>query len=376
MPQPLTGTEIMRAMSRSVQCGVGDLFEVATPNGLAYLQCTHVDGDLGIVRVLPGLFGQRPAKDALARLCAEPERFFHKLWIRDALRAGGLAHVGSFDVPPSSSRYPRFREVVVGPDVRIMPPREEEPDLPIDEIVSWDYFVERIATGWAPRFDATVNPPDDADDDQDDERVLRHVLRTADRSTATQLRRTIEARGFLTELANASDGWALHAWLEWTPEEPEAVRAWLEQLARDAGAAISAGGDSLERRVTTLDHDVAGEFVATAVDGDSVATVERALRRASSARSGLDTDAGERALAAAELVAGARGAPADDLPDDALLWAAEQDDLRDPELQQVALTAVDAVLAPRSELRQLWEDAADQGWVQAVEGLRERLRMK
>jgi hypothetical protein len=42
---------------------LGDLFEINTPNGKAYLQYVYKDSTLGeLVRVLPGLYKERPSE--------------------------------------------------------------------------------------------------------------------------------------------------------------------------------------------------------------------------------------------------------------------------------------------------------------------------
>jgi hypothetical protein len=78
------------------------------------------------------------------------------------------------------------------------------------------------------------------------------------------------------------------------------------------------------------------------------------------------------ALAAAEVVAGLRGRPAAQLPQEVRQWIAENPG--DPgELAAVAQRAVDAI-ASKSELRELWEESGEfETWRAAVADLRARL---
>ena len=78
------------------------------------------------------------------------------------------------------------------------------------------------------------------------------------------------------------------------------------------------------------------------------------------------------ALAAAEVVAALRGQPAQALPDDVQEWVAQNPGLPS-DLVGMAQNAV-AVIAAKSELRELWEESADFAmWQAAVDDLRERL---
>jgi hypothetical protein len=83
----------------------------------------------------------------------------------------------------------------------------------------------------------------------------------------------------------------------------------------------------------------------------------------------------ERLLAAAEIVAAAaRGAAASDIPQDVVAWLAEGRVKVDPNLRELALTAVEAV-REKSGLRHLWAEAGElDEWLTAVDDLLKRLR--
>jgi hypothetical protein len=86
----------------------------------------------------------------------------------------------------------------------------------------------------------------------------------------------------------------------------------------------------------------------------------------------LEAPEGSAALAAAEVVAAARGHPAALLPDEVTAWLRSNR----AEVSQLdtalALSAVDRVLAEKSELRELWMDGGD-AWMEGVQDLRRRL---
>lgn len=81
------------------------------------------------------------------------------------------------------------------------------------------------------------------------------------------------------------------------------------------------------------------------------------------------------ALAAAEVVAAAKGKPSPDLPDDVRKWLENQENLNTiTALTKPAITAVNKVSA-KSELRDSWEESDSwHDWLQVVEGLRRRLQ--
>lgn len=81
------------------------------------------------------------------------------------------------------------------------------------------------------------------------------------------------------------------------------------------------------------------------------------------------------ALAAAEVVAAAKGNPSADLPDDVRKWLEDQEELNSIKaLVKPAIAAVNKV-STKSELRDTWEESDSwHEWLQVVEGLRRRLQ--
>jgi len=83
------------------------------------------------------------------------------------------------------------------------------------------------------------------------------------------------------------------------------------------------------------------------------------------------------ALAAAEIVAAAKGHPAADLPEDARKWLGNQDTADVKKIQALSKKAITAVkkIQNKSELRDQWEDTDEwHSWTVVVEGLLKRLQ--
>jgi len=90
----------------------------------------------------------------------------------------------------------------------------------------------------------------------------------------------------------------------------------------------------------------------------------------------VDASAGARAVAAAEVVAALRGAPASDLPEGVRAWVDGQDREQPDELIASARAAADRVVTGPSELLERWADAGAAeatAWKAAVASVRDRL---
>ena len=95
----------------SKKASIGDIVEVKTPEGLGYVQYTHeIDPREGeLVRVLPGLYAERPSDfAALARL---RELYFVFLILNYGLRTGigQMEIVSNQPVPDWAKPYPMMR---------------------------------------------------------------------------------------------------------------------------------------------------------------------------------------------------------------------------------------------------------------------------
>jgi hypothetical protein len=126
----------------------------------------------------------------------------------------------------------------------------------------------------------------------------------------------------------------------------------------------------------TFENDDALDFLDDVLDGDAgEAEIEETLRVAAEGSSDgfLEAPHASAGLAAAELVAAARGAPAADLPDGAKEWVVVHRDLA--RLAALALRAVERARGPGSELKDLWEESGEEAaWTSGIEDLAGRLR--
>jgi hypothetical protein len=121
-----------------------------------------------------------------------------------------------------------------------------------------------------------------------------------------------------------------------------------------------------------FENDTAADWIAEIAEDGSADDVREALSRVVEADEYVEAPDGCEALAAAEVVAAARGRAPAEADEDAVAAAA-----RMPELAAdapLALAALAAVLDPeRSELHQLWDEAEPEEWLAAVADLRARL---
>jgi len=87
---------------------VGDVVEVKTSAGLAYLQYTHELDNMGsLVRVLPGLFAKRPRD--FQDLTRQKELYFTFYTLRHAVRHGDAMIVSHQEIPDWAKPYPMMR---------------------------------------------------------------------------------------------------------------------------------------------------------------------------------------------------------------------------------------------------------------------------
>lgn len=125
-------------------------------------------------------------------------------------------------------------------------------------------------------------------------------------------------------------------------------------------------------------NDDAADLVGDVVEGGGVERIDAALATAEGTAAGEDLEApdGSEALAAAELVAAAAGVPVADEPDaeDAIEWAGGAAEIATADRVASAIAATRRVLAERSELRELWDEAGeDAEWRSHVDDLLRRL---
>lgn len=122
----------------------------------------------------------------------------------------------------------------------------------------------------------------------------------------------------------------------------------------------------------SFENDDASDFVYE-FERDGISALDAALTV--SAATYLEAPAAQRAIAAAELVAAAMGRPGEIPPEvdiEANPFVARiAEGLAD--LQAMACSAIDRVLADRSELKELWAEDDATEWLAAMADLRSRL---
>jgi hypothetical protein len=96
--------------AKSTSFNPGDVIEVETPGGLAYLQITHDASPYPqVVRVLDGLHAHRP--DDVAGLAPSPTVFVGLIPLAEILQRGLITGrlVTHATVPPEAQAFPVFR---------------------------------------------------------------------------------------------------------------------------------------------------------------------------------------------------------------------------------------------------------------------------
>jgi hypothetical protein len=146
---------------------IGDIFEINTSRGNAYVQFTH-DTDRGrfgeVLRVLDGIESERP-HDFKGR----PTKYFVLYPLKKLVRKrqGYVNWVTNEDVPLDARPFPLFRNGLPGPDgtiadwwlwdgkteTRVGRITAEQRRLPFFEVLNPEALKEAIESGWTPETD-------------------------------------------------------------------------------------------------------------------------------------------------------------------------------------------------------------------------------
>ncbi len=90
---------------------LGDIFEIETSKGKAYLHFVLKDKMMGsLVRVLPGLFSSKPEK--LCDLVKKQELYVIFFPLSAASKRGLVKHVGNFKVDFEKPKYMRDKHII------------------------------------------------------------------------------------------------------------------------------------------------------------------------------------------------------------------------------------------------------------------------
>ena len=127
--------------------------------------------------------------------------------------------------------------------------------------------------------------------------------------------------------------------------------------------------------MSSFENDEALDLLSELAATDDLALLERALEAKEVQGYYLEAPECSRILCVAELLAAAIGSPHPSLPAPASEWVTRHSTLPFRSLLPLARSKVTRVLAPHSELRELWEEnTADlSSWLAAVGDLQRRL---
>lgn len=234
---------------------LGDILEVSTPRGLAYVQYVGKHPEYGAaIRVLPGFFQSRPT-DWNALLAQEGYFTFYPVGAAVAQQVVEVA--ANQPIPPGRELPTRFRrEGWTTPEGRVttwficdgeQETRKESlsaEDLKLFIASGWNhaYLVDRIVEEWRPEQDdgsprpkaapAQFEPPAKVQDEGP--RRVQHYLYFKKKDAAQAVEAELKQRGFETEFRLSADGknWLVLATHTLASDDalPEAREA-LEQLA-------------------------------------------------------------------------------------------------------------------------------------------------
>lgn len=248
---------------------IGDILEVETPVGFAYLQYTHEEPSMGsLVRILPGLYQSRP-KD-VSDLVRKEEVYFTFYTLKDSLRKRYIRIISNETVPEKAKAYPKMR-VSNGQDSsgKALSWSVVRADTPftLDELrkaprytqlttdlarlsvhAIWPHplLVKRLAQGWTPedsekfRHEAAIAQaePKDGEEPETLSRKIRHFLYFPKKDLSQKAATDLLQHGFSFEERKAADdnSWLVLVQHSVLPEtETHAVRDYLESLAANFG---------------------------------------------------------------------------------------------------------------------------------------------
>ena len=130
--------------------------------------------------------------------------------------------------------------------------------------------------------------------------------------------------------------------------------------------------------IGSFGNDSAADWLIDLAKTSDLSLVRETIARALVAEEDLDSPDATDALAAIEVVVAALGRPTTEAQNEPELleWIARVKPSPDAKLVSDAQQAIDRILGPESELRELWEDTDDfSDWQAEVTDLRSRLQV-
>lgn len=257
---------------------IGDVCEIKTPVGLAYVQYTHDHPSMGqLMRVLPGMYPNRPD---LGKLAQEKELYYLFYPLHYSIRDRKLEVAANEAVPRWAKPYPPMRaswgEDRTGKTLRWLI-TDASKEFTLDEIPKmlhvddltpeqrrfspyqlWSHeaVVQRLTEGWTPEREEefrlkhiaeaeartkaeAVFPPEPK------AQSLDHYLYFPQKSQAITAGERLKAKGWTVEVKKGADG---ESWLALAKQpapiedDIEDVRDELESLAEELGGEYDGWG--------------------------------------------------------------------------------------------------------------------------------------
>ncbi len=269
-------------MARRKKPRIGDVYELSTEAGLAYIQYTHLTEDeLPLVRVLPGLYDSRPGD--IASLVQQRECYFTYYVLPYALRDGDITLVSNEPIPERAREFPTMRKRWGADEVglwligsagiphtpeglqkmqRTRHLTTEQKRLSIDQICTHKGLVSDIVRGWTPERDDEFNQqaqPEKGTRKATEEPTeskaaqIEHFLYFRKKSNAKAAADRLRGKGWTVEVRKGADGknWLALARQPAPIEDIEETGEELETLARDFDGEYDGWGAAVSERTAT-----------------------------------------------------------------------------------------------------------------------------
>lgn len=245
---------------RRKRARIGDVMEVSTPRGLAYIHYTCLKEEpwyLETIRVLPGFFTERPMD--FTELVNDPKAFFVFFPARAAVSQGLAEIVAHHPMPPEQSFPAAYRrEGASNREGRVLAwficegtketmVRELTPEqlyLPVASIFLHDSLVSALTEEWRPEHETGIPPPRQAattppvlkpSDGSFPQRV-QHFLYFPKAKDSKAVADQLSSQGFTVDRRKSADGkkWLVLVSHTVSPESQDldSVRETLERLAQ------------------------------------------------------------------------------------------------------------------------------------------------
>ncbi|MBN1189564.1 MAG: hypothetical protein JXA46_07425 [Dehalococcoidales bacterium] len=151
-----------------LRANIGDIIEIPTSKGFAYVQCTHQieEEQIAVIRVLDGFFKNRPID--FNELAYNKHKFITIFPLDLAVKQNIFVVVGHVAVPKEAQKFPLFRAAggidrngnVINwwlwdgiKSWRVDKLSPEQYKLPIKSIPNDTALIEMIEEGWTPETD-------------------------------------------------------------------------------------------------------------------------------------------------------------------------------------------------------------------------------